>query len=190
MPSPSLSNAALVAATRDGDAAAWKILVERHEHLIRAVCRAHRLSCADADDVTQATWLRALEHLHRLREPDRIAAWLATIARRECLPVLRHGARVRPCEDEALHARPDLTAAAPDARLLDAERRAAVRRAVTTLPERDRVLLGLLYSEEEPSYAEIGRIMRMPIGSIGPTRGRMLERLRSREPVAQLAAAA
>ena len=189
MPSPSLTDAALVQASRDGDAAAWKALVERHEHVIRAVCRAHRLSPADADDVTQTAWLRALEHLHRLQEPGRIAAWLATVARHECLRVLRHCARVRPCEEETLHRRPDVTPA-PDAGLLAAERRSAVRRAVTTLPERDRVLLGMLYSEREPSYAEIGRVLRMPIGSIGPTRGRMLERIRRREPVAQLAAAA
>lgn len=187
MTSPALTNAALVQATRDGDAAAWKTLVERHEHVIRAVCRAHRLTAADADDVTQTTWLRALEHVHRVKDPERITAWLATVARHECLRVLRHRARVRPCEDETLERRPDL-APAPDAGLIAAERRAAVRRAVTTLPERDRVLLGMLYSEAEPSYAEIGRVLCMPIGSIGPTRGRMLERLRSREPVAQLAA--
>jgi DNA-directed RNA polymerase specialized sigma24 family protein len=87
-----------------------------------------------------------------------------------------------------MHDVPDASAA-PDARLLAAERRAAVQVAVTSLPARDRTLLGLLYQEERPSYSEVGRALRIPIGSIGPTRGRVLERLRRGEHLAPLVAA-
>lgn len=181
--------AALVRGARDGDPAAWRALVERYDGLIAAVCRAHRLPDADAADLKQTTWLRAFEHLDRLKDPERIGAWLATVARRECLRELRRGARVRPCEGEILQRQPDL-AAMPDAPLLAAERRAAVRSAVTALPQRDRGLLNLLYGDPSPSYADIGRTLGMPVGSIGPTRGRALARLRRHERVAELAAVA
>jgi RNA polymerase sigma factor (sigma-70 family) len=187
-PSPA-TDAALVLAARGGHPAAWRALVERHDRRIAAVCHAHRLSSADAADVRQITWMRAVEHLHRLHDPERVGAWLATVARRESLRVIRQAARVRPCDDELLRREHDV-AAVPDVRLLESERRAAVRSAVTTLPGRDRKLLTLLYSDNEPSYADIGRSMRMPIGSIGPTRGRVLDRLRRHGRLAELAAAA
>jgi RNA polymerase sigma factor (sigma-70 family) len=189
MLSEHVDDAALVQATRRRDPEAWKKLIERHDGLIGSVCRAHRLSHTEAEDVRQTTWLRAVEHVHRLHSPQRVAAWLAMVARRECLRMLRQSVRVRPYEAELLENYAGL-APAPDADLLANERRAAVRSAVVTLPARDRALLGLLYSAEEPSYADIGRALEMPIGSIGPTRGRVLERLRAREPLAGLAAAA
>jgi RNA polymerase sigma factor (sigma-70 family) len=190
MPSSTPStDAELVGAARNGDPAAWKALLERHDHLLRAICRAHRLSEPDIADVKQITWLRALEHLDRLQDPARIGAWLATVARHECLRILRQAARVQPCDDEVLQRRPD-GSAGPDAGLLASERNAAVTSAVSALPQRDRALLGLLYGDEGRSYADIGRTLRMPIGSIGPTRGRVLERLRRHESLAGLAAAA
>jgi RNA polymerase sigma factor (sigma-70 family) len=189
MSSPPLTDTALVLAARRGDPLAWKHLVERFDRLVRAVCRAHRLSGADADDVRQTTWMRAVEHVDRLQEPEHIGAWLATVARNESLRALRHASRVRPCEDAFIDRVPD-PAAAPDAGLLAAERRAAVRRALGTLPARDRAFLGLLYHEGRPSYCEIGRALHMPVGSIGPTRGRVLERLRRGEVLAGLVAAA
>ena len=189
MPTRPLDDTALVQATRRRDPGAWKTLIERHDGLIRAMCRTHRLSHTDAEDVRQTTWLRAVEHLDRIHSPQRVAAWLAMVARRECLRVLRQSARVRPCEAELLEGEADL-APAPEMALLANERRAAVRSAVVTLPARDRALLGLLYSDDEPSYVEIGRALDMPIGSIGPTRGRVLKRLRACEPLCALAAAA
>jgi RNA polymerase sigma factor (sigma-70 family) len=188
MSSPPLSDAALVLAARRRDPAAWRLLVERYDRLIRAVCRRHRLAGADAEDVRQTTWLRAVEHVDRLQDPQRIGGWLATVARHECLRALRHAARVHPCPDELMHGVPDATAA-PDAGLLAAERRAAVRTAVATLSTRDRTFLGLLYNERQSSYSEVGRALRMPVGSIGPTRGRVLERLRCGEHLAPLVAA-
>jgi RNA polymerase sigma factor (sigma-70 family) len=189
MPSPRISDAALVHATRARDPEAWRTLVERHDGLIRRVCRAHRLNHADAEDVRQTTWLRAFEHVDRLRNPHAIGGWLAMVARRECLSVLRHSARVCPSDDEMLE-RTSAAEAAADAPLLAGERRAAVRRALTTLPARDQALIGLLYGDVERSYADIGRTLAMPIGSIGPTRARALDRLRARAPLVGLAAAA
>jgi RNA polymerase sigma factor (sigma-70 family) len=189
MSSPLLpTDGALVNAARGGDATAWDALVARHDRLLRIVCSHHRLSEADSADVKQTTWLRALEHIDRLQQPERFGAWLATVARNECLRVLRRAERVRPCEDELLERRAGI-AAAPEVRLLTRERHAAVRGAVTALPPRDRALLRLLYSDAEPSYTEISRTLGMPIGSIGPTRGRVLARMRRHAPLARLAAA-
>jgi RNA polymerase sigma factor (sigma-70 family) len=189
MPSPALTTAALVEAARRHDPDAWKQLVERYDRMIFNVCRAHRMFGADADDVRQTTWLRAVEHVGRLQDAQKIGSWLATVARNECLRALSHGARVRPCEDEVMQRMPDLDPA-PEERVLAAERRVAVRGAIATLPARDQALLGLLYDESEPSYTEIGRRLQMPVGSIGPTRGRVLERLRGRDRIAGLVAAA
>ena len=190
MPSPDPPTpATLVHAARRGDDEAWRALVERYDGLIAAVCRTHRLSDADSADVKQTTWMRAFEHLDRLQQPERIGAWLGTVARRECLRALRHGARIRPSEDDFLCRQPD-PAALPDAELLAAERCAAVHGAVVSLPQRDRTLLHLLFTEPAPSYVDIARTLQIPVGSIGPTRGRALARLRGHGQVADLAAAA
>jgi RNA polymerase sigma factor (sigma-70 family) len=168
---------ALVTAAAAGEPQAWSELIDRYAVLIRSVCRAHRLCDADTDDVAQLTWLRAVEHIGRLRDPDRFGAWVGTTARRECLRVLHGRKRVVPTADEvreplfADHVDPDEVA-------LAAERRAAVRHALTTLPPRQQRLLRLLHADPCPSYEAIGEQLDMPIGSIGPTRGRALERLR------------
>ena len=168
---------ALVVAAADGDPQAWRELIDRFAVLIRSVARSHRLSDADADDVAQLTWMRAVEHIGRLHDPERFGAWVGTTARRECLRVLHGRKRVVPTCDEvsnplfAAHVDEDEIA-------LAAERRTAVRQALATLPDRQRTLLRLLHSETEPSYEAIGRKLGMPIGSIGPTRGRAIDRLR------------
>jgi RNA polymerase sigma factor (sigma-70 family) len=177
---------ALVAAAAGGEPEAWSQLIDRYAVLIRSVCRTHRLCDADADDVAQLTWLRAVEHIGRLRDPERFGAWIATTARHECLRVLRGRKRVVPTADEvqqplfAEHSDPDEIE-------LAAERRDAVRSALAALPERQRTLLRLLHSETAPSYEAISSSLGMPVGSIGPTRGRALERVRQeilRNPLA------
>src|SRR3954462_13635659 len=119
---------ALVAAAAAGEPQAWSQLIDRYAVLIRSVCRSHRLGDADGEDVAQLTWLRAVEHIGRLHDPDRFGAWLATTARRECLRVRQGRKRVVPTGDEvrnplfATHVDEDGVAVA-------AERRAAVRQA-------------------------------------------------------------
>src|SRR4051794_3498545 len=91
---PSTSGLApLVHAAAGGDEAAWNALVDRFSGLVWAVARAHRLGAADAADVSQTTWLRLVENLTRLRDPEAVGAWLASTARREALRVLRRGSR-------------------------------------------------------------------------------------------------
>jgi RNA polymerase sigma factor (sigma-70 family) len=144
--------------------------------LLWAVARAHRLHDAEAADVVQVTWLRLVEHLGRLHDPARVRFWLATTARRECLRVLRDQDRVTPFgEDQPESESADVPAV--DA-VLEHERDEALWRSFSRLRESDQALLRLLVADPAPAYREIAAALDMPIGSIGPTRQRALERLR------------
>jgi RNA polymerase sigma factor (sigma-70 family) len=166
----------LVSAAADGDEAAWRRIVDELSPLVFSVTRAHGLSECDAADVSQATWCALLSHIDGLREPERIGAWVGTTARRECLCELRHKRRQVPRGEEP----PDPDALQPtlDAELLRGERDAALWSAFARLGERDQALLRLLVSDWEPSYEEIAATLGVPIGSVGPTRARALQRLR------------
>jgi RNA polymerase sigma factor (sigma-70 family) len=167
--------AELVRAAADGDQAAWDGLVDRYNGLVWSVARAHRLSTVDASDVVQTTWLRLVEHLGRLQDPERVGAWLATTARRECLRTLRHSTRQVPTDEV-----PEAVAETRvDSALLVEERDRALWQAFGGLSERCQTLLRILVADPPPSYDEIGAALDMPIGSIGPTRQRCLDRLRS-----------
>jgi RNA polymerase sigma factor (sigma-70 family) len=159
-----------------GDAHAWSTIVDEFAGIVWAATRAHRLNDADAADVVQTTFVRLVEHLNRLQRRDRLGAWLATTARRECLRVLRHRARVLPFGDEL----PEPCDQGPDhaAVLIDRERNATLWAAFERLPSRDQALLRMLIADPTPSYEEISAALAMPVGSIGPTRARALERLR------------
>jgi RNA polymerase sigma factor (sigma-70 family) len=168
--------AELVRHAADGDETAWNALVDRFSGLIWATARAHRLSTADGAEVFQTTWLRLVEHLHRLRDPERVGAWLATTARNESLRLLRFAAREVATEDVDSF---DSEAGSPiDLGVLTAERDTALWRAFSALNERCQTLLRVLMADEPPSYEEVGAALGMPVGAIGPTRMRCLERLR------------
>lgn len=168
----------LVARAASGDERAWTALVDRYTNLLWAVARGHRLGQADADDVVQTAWLRLVEHLDRLERPDRVGAWLVTTARRECLRVLRRGGREPPVDvDDRLTA--DVASVPrPEQQAVDGDRDALLRAALGSLGDRCRTLLRVLAADPPPSYEEVSAAMDLPMGSIGPTRGRCLERLR------------
>jgi RNA polymerase sigma factor (sigma-70 family) len=168
----------LVRAAIAGDAPAWNAIVERFAGVVWAIARRHRLSAADAADVSQTTWLRLVEHLERIEKPDRIGAWLATTARHESLRVLRLAGRQVPSPREDFI---DLTRddeREVDADLLIADRDHDLTQLVMSLPPRCQELLQVLMSHDSPNYVEIGGQVGMPTGSIGPTRQRCLERIR------------
>jgi RNA polymerase sigma factor (sigma-70 family) len=168
----------IVSAAARGDQQSWDLLVARYSGLLWGVTRAHRLGTADAADVVQTTWLRLVEHLPQIRNPEGIGSWLATTARRECLGLLRSGARCQPSEEIELLVDAGAEHAELDSALLTAERDAELWAAFNRLPTRDQALLRLLAVDSPPSYQEISAALGMPIGSIGPTRARSLERLR------------
>lgn len=171
--------APLVLAAASGDSAAWDTLVDRFSGLLWATARAHRLSQADAADVVQTTWLRLLENLSRIQEPERLGGWLAVVARRECLLVLKRSTREPPvAADEMLDRVPDQRASIESA-MLEAERDATLWQVFDGLPDPCRRLLRVLMADPPPAYAEVASALDMPIGSIGPTRARCLAKLRT-----------
>ena len=165
-----------VRAAARGDQRAWDQLVDRYSGMLWSIARAHRLGGGDAADVFQTSWLRLVEHLPHMRNPERVGAWLATTARREALATLRRTARCRPSDQIEALAPADPTEI--DTELLTAERDAELWVAFKRLPARDQALLRLLTADPAPSYEEIGAALEMPVGSIGPTRVRALARLR------------
>jgi RNA polymerase sigma factor (sigma-70 family) len=169
----------LVQRAAAGDQAAWDALVERYTNLVWSVARSYRLSGSDAGDVVQTTWLRLVENLGKVQDPERLPGWLATTARRECLRVLRAGGRelVGLADDTAFDVVDEL-APALDQALLQDERDAALWECFARLSERCQRLLRVLMATEPPAYAQVSQAMGMPIGSIGPTRMRCLDRLR------------
>lgn len=170
----------LVRNAAQGNRWAWERLVDQYSRLIWAMTRDFNLMESDAADVVQATWLRLLEHIHRIDYPDRIGSWLATTARHECLRQLAARKRVVLLQnDEFAFADVLVDCQDIDERLLAEERAQAVREALSLLPSRWQRLLELLMSDPPASYAEISDQLGLPIGSIGPTRGRCIERLRA-----------
>jgi len=179
----------LVHAAAAGDSGAWNALVTRFSGLVWSVARQHRLSDADAGDVCQATWLRLVENLGALREPEAIGGWLATTVRRESLRVIKHSGRQIPTDIESqIDVCDDTATTDPDRYLIAAERQAAMRTAFASLGEACRTLLTLLNSDPPVSYAEISATLDMPVGSIGPTRARCLDRLRKSPALAGITA--
>jgi RNA polymerase sigma factor (sigma-70 family) len=165
---------AAVAAAAAGDEAAWAMLVLRFEGTIRAVARRHRLPHADQDEVVQRTWGRLVESIGSIRDPAAIGGWLATTARRECLRL--HRDHAREVLDDHVTAVGEQGSA--DEVVIAAERSDALHRALDRLPGRQRALLWLHVTHPALDYRQIGGALGMPVGSIGPTRGRSFARLR------------
>jgi RNA polymerase sigma factor (sigma-70 family) len=170
--------ATLVAAANAGDQAAWAQIINSYARLVWSIARSFRLGDADAADVAQATWLRLVQHLGKVRDPRCLGAWLATTARREALALLRRSGRDVPVDTGELR-HVEGRQPAPDDRLLRAEQNSEVHAAFDALPARCRQLLRALLNDPPMSYEQAATLLDMPIGSVGPTRSRCLEQLRT-----------
>lgn len=187
-----LTDAELVQRCRQGSEVAWRALVVRFQRLIYTVPRRAGLGEDAAADVFQLTFSRLYEHLDRIEQPDRVQAWLVTTARFETLRLLREGARqvslapatpgdgdVDGHDVDPMELIAD-DAALPEEQLSDLQQQHRVRRAVAQLDERSQALVELLFLQEEPlPYSEIARRLGIAEGSIGPTRARVLAKLRA-----------
>jgi RNA polymerase sigma factor (sigma-70 family) len=169
----------LVLAAAAGDRAAWDQIVSRYVALLWAVALRHGLHETDAADVVQTTWLRLLEHIDDIREPSRLGSWLATTAQREALRCLAHRRRNVLDDGTVTFEGADRLLAPLDEAIITRETAAAARSAMDALPPTWRSLVELLIQDPPPSYEEIGADLGLPIGSIGPTRGRCIRRLRA-----------
>jgi RNA polymerase sigma factor (sigma-70 family) len=176
-------DARLVERCRAGDARAWGELVRRHERLVYAIGRSYRLSDDDQADLFQDVFSALVRSLPRLRETRTLVRWLAVtsdrIARATALRRRREQALSEPDSGPALAGLADPDAGV-EASLERLEAQATVRLALESLAPRCRDLLRALYQEDPtPSYAAISRRLGVPVGSLGPTRARCMERLRA-----------
>jgi RNA polymerase sigma factor (sigma-70 family) len=181
---PGVAVAELVAAVRDGGpeaAAAWEQLVARHVRLVWKVVHGLGLSGDDRRDAFQSTWLRAVERLDSIRDPDRFPGWLAAIALNEGRAILRRQRRLVPTAEPEVLERPE--APAPSVAERD-ELQAALHDGFERLDPRCRRLLRLCTADPPVSYREMEDILEMPHGSLGPTRRRCLDKLRATPEVA------
>ncbi|MCP3991986.1 MAG: sigma-70 family RNA polymerase sigma factor [Actinomycetia bacterium] len=173
---PDLTFTELVASALDGDAIAWESLVDRLSRVAWKTISNYRLSAADREDAFASTFYRLYDKLHTVRQPEALPGWIATTARNEVHSMLRSQGRLIPMETLPLR---QVTVDEVDERLLDDELTAAVLEAFATLPAKGQALLRALTAVPPLSYETIGRLLDMPVGSIGPMRGSYLRQLRA-----------
>jgi RNA polymerase sigma factor (sigma-70 family) len=173
-----VDNAALLERVGRGEAQAWDELVGQFAGLVWSVARSYRLGRAATDDVVQTVWLRLAEHSSRIRQPERLAAWLATTTRNEALRIIRQSSRIASSSNDQVFDTQEPTVPSVDERVVDLDDRAQVMAAFRRLSSEDQQLLRLLCAVPPIDYETIAEILGRPIGSIGPTRARCLERLR------------
>jgi RNA polymerase sigma factor (sigma-70 family) len=163
-------------ATRDDEA--WEQLIGRFQPLIDSIARRHRLAPSDAQDVSQYVWMQLLSHVNTLREPRALPGWIATTTRRRCYEILRGHKRLVSADPLLMSTTNSDGHLAIDDELMRAEQRSIVRQGLAELPEDQQQLLLLLVADPPVPYCEISRRMQLPIGSIGPTRARLLNKLK------------
>lgn len=175
-------DARLVQRCRDGDAGAWRVLVQRYQRLVYAIVTRGGLDEHAAADVFQTVFQRLVQHLPRLQQPERLQAWIVTTAKREMLLARRTGLRTVSMTADDDETEFDLADDSPRAEqvLADLQEHHRLRSALDRLDGRCRELLLMLFRDEDDkvAYDEIGRRLGMPVGSIGPTRSRCLGKLR------------
>jgi len=162
---------------RAGDRNALTDLVRIVTPWLTAVARGFGLSAYSAEDVVQATLLAMVRGVDNIRSPDAGVGWLAVAARHEAVRVARAERAVEPVAEIEVQApgSPD-----PEAIVIERLRRKVLRRHLAELPARGQVILNEIAQGGRPDYAAISEQTGMPVGSIGPTRGRSLRRMRER----------
>ena len=171
---PATGNDRLLQSANSGDERAWTEIVERYRGLVCAVVRSYRMQDADAHDAEQRTWLRLVEHRDAVRDPERLGGWLATTAARECLRMLRER---RAVVTDELDAVPDPHRTVED-QVVDADTVSRLWTIVAALPPRGRTIMMELFADDPRPYADVARDTGIPIGSLGPSRARLIDRVR------------
>jgi RNA polymerase sigma factor (sigma-70 family) len=178
----------LVSGAAAGDRAAWEALVARFQPRLLRVARSYGLNRDEADDAAQETWIRLMRNIAGVREPRALVGWLTTTVQRESLRLLIRGRREQPTDDELLADVASEMQSDPGARVEAAAQRAELARALERLSPRHRSLMRALFADSGKSYDEIADQLGIPVGSIGPIRGRCLAKLRLDARLMHLAA--
>jgi RNA polymerase sigma factor (sigma-70 family) len=187
-PAAADNSAELVGRIRNGDGSAWREMVDQYEPLLRRLARQYRLSGQDTDDAIQLTWLRCLEHIDQLTHADRLRGWLATVCRRESIRLATKGRREIALGEQSVTRLADKGQEErdPGAEMARRDAHDRLSRAITALPDKQRLVLIELLKEESRSYLDLSGRLGLPVGSIGPTRQRAIARLRQDPRLADL----
>jgi RNA polymerase sigma factor (sigma-70 family) len=177
------SDLQLVLACRRGDQLAWETLIRRYQRLIYTIPLRAGLDEDHAAEIFQDVFTTLFEKLNDIEQPEKLQAWLVTTTRRKTLHEVSK-ARVRQQSQVNTDESPNVAtsirdeAPLPDEQLLMLEEQHRIRTAVSSLDERCKTLLEMLfYVAEPPSYADVAAFLGIPEGSIGPTRARCLAKL-------------
>ncbi len=162
----------------DGDATALDDLVRVMTPVLWHVVRSYRLPHELAEDVIQTTWMALVRRREAIVDGAAVGGWLTTTARREAWRLSKSDSRLMPTEDEAIAARLPRQRSAEQAAVLNDEQE-RLWAAVQTLDDRCQRLLRIVAFEHRPDYGRVAEQLDMPVGSIGPTRGRCLAKLKS-----------
>ena len=172
----------LVAACRRGDETAWETIVLKYQKMLFSIPRRAGLGNDLASDVLQEVFITLFEKLDSLEQPQFLRAWLTTTTRHKTIHLIQRETRGRPksldeMQEESFFQFPD-KAPLPDEVLIQLEKENQIENAMSQMDERCRRLISMLYLEtEQIAYAEIAEILDIPLGSIGPTRARCLQKL-------------
>ena len=174
--------ASLLARAGRGDQGAWDTLVDRYNGLLWSIARSYRLRDAEASDVLQTAWMRLLEHLDRIEDPERVGSWLATVVRHEIHRLYRRSRRTVFTDDDAVLDAAVGPSSGRDAAVVRTERDRLLWEAFAEISDRCQRLLRMLITgfgaTEALSYKDAAVAMGIPMGSLGPTRMRCLSDLR------------
>jgi len=165
-------------AWREGDRNALDRLVRLVTPMLWHLARAYRLDQQTAEDVVQTTLVSLVRHADRIDDPQALVRWLTVTARREAWRCARAATRVDATEDSVLDLRVG-PVDGPESHVLRAQRDEALWHAVGQLTDRCQRLLRTVAFGDRPNYTQLSAELKMPVGSIGPTRGRCLDKLRS-----------
>jgi RNA polymerase sigma factor (sigma-70 family) len=169
--------AELLEAAKGGSEDALAQITAELSPMLWNVARAAGLAAADAEDVVQTAWERLLYHLADIRIPQALIGWLVVTTKHEAWRIRSSGRRQRPADQEWLTAIPDDAAGTEEQILLEEQQR-ALWRAVGRLSAQCQELLRIVAFIPRPDYQSVSAALGMPVGSIGPTRGRCLEKIR------------
>jgi RNA polymerase sigma factor (sigma-70 family) len=167
-----------------GDTTSIDALMTRFRPVVAGAARRYVYSSHDVDDVVQETWLTFVTKAPQIREPERVVGWLRTTAANLARRLAIRNARTDPVDDATIERALPSFEDEVTGLALEQSRRTAFEEAVEQLSSPERRLVGLLMDERELSYTAIGGLLARPVGSIGPSRSRVLDKIR-RHPVVQ-----
>jgi RNA polymerase sigma factor (sigma-70 family) len=179
-PAPDWTNARLVSGCLSGDNRAWDALLERYKNLIYSIPLRYGAPPQDAADIFQAVCLDLFNELPRLRDAEALQGWLIRVTMNKCYHWKRRAATANGADyDEGELENLSGAEPIPADVMVEIQREQIVRESISTLPDRCRTMIELLFFENPPMpYDEVARRLRLAKGSIGFIRGRCLKRLK------------